>query len=288
MLEPLATSARALSDAIRHHPHAFMILWLAGLCLAERLLRAFPIRGGPEGRRRWWTGIAFGAINHGLLPALLTLPVLVWAAGLRLWSWPAAVPGWFAVALTIVALDLAGYWYHRISHYNQTLWRFHQVHHLDEEMDATTGLRVHFGERLIHTAINAALVAALALPMAGVLIHTLVGYALATFHHSNIRLPGWLERLLAPAIITPAFHFPHHHAVRRDTDSNYGFIFPWWDHLFGTYNARRRTREWRMGLEYSPDLGCLDLLREPFRRTPLWRRRRVARRVEKSAEASVR
>jgi sterol desaturase/sphingolipid hydroxylase (fatty acid hydroxylase superfamily) len=288
MVVSLADFAGSLFASIHRHSHWFMILWLVALLLAERLFRAFPMQTGPSGRRRWWTGIIFGVINHALLPSLLTLPVLIWAAGLRLWTWPTFVPGWFTVALTIVVLDLAGYWYHRISHYNQTLWRFHQVHHLDEEMDATTGLRVHFGERLIHVAINATLVAALALPLAGVVVHALIGYALATFHHSNIHLPAWLERLLAPAIITPAFHFPHHHALRRDTDSNYGFIFPWWDRLFGTYNARRRARDWRMGLEYSPDLGCLGLLCEPFRRTPLWRRRRVARRVGVPAEASAR
>jgi sterol desaturase/sphingolipid hydroxylase (fatty acid hydroxylase superfamily) len=265
-----------------------MVLWLVALLLGERLIQAFPMRPGPAGPRRRLTGIAFGTINHALLSPLLTLPLLVWAAGLHIWSWPTAVPGWFTVALTIVVLDLGGYVFHRASHYSPFLWRFHQIHHLDEEMDATTGLRVHTGERLMQSAIAAALIVALDLPLAGVVVHALAGYALATFHHANIRIPAWLERVLAPAIITPEFHYPHHHALRRDTDSNYGFIFPWWDHLFGTYNARRRTRDWRMGLEYSPDLGCLALLCEPFRRIPLWRRRRALRRAVVPVETSGR
>jgi sterol desaturase/sphingolipid hydroxylase (fatty acid hydroxylase superfamily) len=290
MLASLTAHAGSLLASIERHSHAFMILWVVGLLFAECLFRAFPIQTGAARGRRWLTGAVFGAINHGLLPPLLTLPPLLWAAGLRFWSWPAFMPGWFSVAVTLVVLDLAGYWFHRISHYSQFLWRFHQVHHLDEDMDASTGLRVHSCERLFHAAINVVLVAALSLPLAGIVVHALIGFALATFHHANIRLFPWLERGLAPLVITPEFHYPHHHALRRDTDSNYGFIFPWWDHLFGTYNARRRTQDWRMGIEYSADLSCLGLLAEPFRRIPLWRRRprRVARTVVVPANSSGR
>jgi sterol desaturase/sphingolipid hydroxylase (fatty acid hydroxylase superfamily) len=283
----LSAFTAAVFLAIQKHPHVFIIVWIVALILFERLRQAFPVRPGSAGPRRKLVGIVFGAINHALLSPLLTLPILTWAASLHLWSWPVSVPAWLTLVLTVVVLDLAGYWFHRISHYSQFLWRFHQVHHLDEEMDATTGLRVHFGERFMQAMVATALVAALNLPLAGIIVHALAGYALATFHHSNIRIPDWLERVLASAIITPAFHYPHHHALRRDTDSNYGFIFPWWDQVFGTYNARRRGRDWRMGLEYSPDLDCVSLLREPFRRVPLWRRRRVTLRSTPPAASPV-
>ena len=103
-------------------------------------------------------------------------------------------------------------------------------------------------------------------------LHWLVRFTLSLFHHANLKLPLWLERLLSLVVVTPAFHSPHHNEWKRDTNSNYGFIFPWWDWLFGTYNARRRTKDWRMGLNYSPDLSCVGLLCEPFRPTPLWQR----------------
>jgi sterol desaturase/sphingolipid hydroxylase (fatty acid hydroxylase superfamily) len=259
------------------------VLWIGALLLIERMRPAYFRLSGKSSARRWPTNILFGAINHALLSPLLTLPLLAWAAGLHLWSWPESMPIGVTVALTVAVLDLGGYGFHRVSHHSQFLWRFHQIHHLDEEMDAMTGLRVHFGERMMQSTMYAALVAVLDLPLAGVVAHAVVGYALATFHHSNIRLPAWLERILTPVIITPEFHYPHHHVLRRDTDSNYGFIFPWWDRLFGTYNARRRTATWRMGLEYSEDLYCMCLICEPFRRTPLWRRRSVQRRSDASA-----
>ena len=54
----------------------------------------------------------------------------------------------------------------------------------------------------------------------------------AIFHHSDARLPPRLERALARVIITPSIHWVHHHAMRADTDSNYGTIFSFWDPLF--------------------------------------------------------
>jgi sterol desaturase/sphingolipid hydroxylase (fatty acid hydroxylase superfamily) len=276
-----------VSATIGRNPVLFMLIWLALIIILERRLSAYQLESDGSRPRRRLTGFFFGAINHALLCPLLTSPLLIWAASIHLWNWPTSIPSWFTVSLTVVALDLAGYWYHRVAHYNQFLWRFHQIHHLDEEMDATTGLRVHFGEHLIQTAIAAVVVAAFDLPVAGVVTHALASYTFAVFHHSNIRIPAWLERVLAPAIITPEFHYPHHHARRSDTDSNYGFIFVWWDRLFGTHNTRRRERNWRMGLEYSPDLDCLNLLQEPFRRTPLWRRRRTSRKTVKTSAEFV-
>ena len=45
--------------------------------------------------------------------------------------------------LGFLLLDLAFYWFHRISHTWDFLWRFHGMHHLDTQMDVTTSLRFH-------------------------------------------------------------------------------------------------------------------------------------------------
>jgi sterol desaturase/sphingolipid hydroxylase (fatty acid hydroxylase superfamily) len=249
-----------------------MALWFAALFLAERVRRAFA--PAPGGRRRWLSSAVFLVLNRSLVSSLFSLPLLVWATRLRFWSWPDGVPPWALVVAAVLLLDLAGYWVHRALHYCDFLWRFHQVHHLDETLDVATGLRVHFGEVLLSTGVAAALVVVCDLPALGVVLYALLSFAAATFQHSNVRVPVWLERAVAPVLNTPAFHHPHHHAEKRDTNSNYGLLFPWWDRLFGTHNARRRTDDWRMGLEYSPDLDCLGLLCEPFRPTPLWARGR--------------
>ena len=58
----------------------------------------------------------------------------------------AAVPLWAWLPLDILLLDLWIYWWHRANHEWPFLWRFHEVHHRDRHLDATTALRFHFGE----------------------------------------------------------------------------------------------------------------------------------------------
>jgi sterol desaturase/sphingolipid hydroxylase (fatty acid hydroxylase superfamily) len=65
-------------------------------------------------------------------------------------------------------------------------------------------------------------------------------------------------------IITPSIHWVHHHAMRADTDSNYGTIFSFWDPLF---RSRSRTRRWTtmpIGVEGSRDRPLLRLIVTPF------------------------
>jgi len=40
--------------------------------------------------------------------------------------------------------------------------------------------------------------------------------------------------VLSFIFVTPHFHKVHHHYVLPYTDMNYGNIFSFWDHLFGT------------------------------------------------------
>jgi hypothetical protein len=51
------------------------------------------------------------------------------------------------------------------------------------------------------------------------------------FHHSNWRLPIAVERLLNLVFVTPRMHRIHHSIVQRETNSNWGTIFCWWDKL---------------------------------------------------------
>jgi hypothetical protein len=51
------------------------------------------------------------------------------------------------------------------------------------------------------------------------------------FHHSNLRLPIHIERLLNAIVVTPRMHGIHHSDVKNETNSNYSVIFRWWDAL---------------------------------------------------------
>jgi sterol desaturase/sphingolipid hydroxylase (fatty acid hydroxylase superfamily) len=58
--------------------------------------------------------------------------------------------------------------------------------------------------------------------------------AATLFHHSNWRLPIRLERILNLIVVTPRMHGIHHSIVQRETNSNWGTIFCWWDKLHRT------------------------------------------------------
>ena len=109
------------------------------------------------------------------------------------------------------------------------------IHHADLDFDMTTGLRFHPIEIVISMAIKLAAVAALGVAPLAVLIFEVALNATSMFNHSNITIPGSIDRLLRLLVVTPDMHRVHHSVIIRETNSNYGFNFPWWDRLFGTY-----------------------------------------------------
>ena len=57
-------------------------------------------------------------------------------------------PGWLLVPLTIVAMDAANWLAHYADHRFDALWRFHALHHSQEELSVLTSFRAH---PLMHT-----------------------------------------------------------------------------------------------------------------------------------------
>lgn len=145
-----------------------------------------------------------------------------------------SLPGWLAVALAIVALDLVVYLQRVLFHAVPLRWRLHMIHHADLDFDVTTGLRFHSIEILLSLGIKVAGVVALGAPALAVLVFEVLLNATAMFSHANLRLPAWLDRVLRLAVVTPDMHRVHHPVLVRETNSNFGFNLPWWDFLFDT------------------------------------------------------
>tara|TARA_R110002049_G_scaffold10127_2_gene50232 strand:- start:24113 stop:24958 length:846 start_codon:yes stop_codon:yes gene_type:complete len=150
-------------------------------------------------------------------------------------------PGWVAVLVSIVVLDLAIYLQHVMFHAVPVLWRLHRMHHADLEFDVTTGLRFHPVEILLSMGIKLAVVMALGPPAVAVLIFEVLLNATAMFNHSNIRLPILVDRFLRLIVVTPDMHRVHHSIIPEETNSNFGFNLPWWDRLLGTYKAQPKA-----------------------------------------------
>lgn len=150
-------------------------------------------------------------------------------------------PGWLAGLVSFVLLDLVIYFQHVAFHKAPWLWRLHRVHHTDTAIDVTTGVRFHPLEILLSMLLKMGAVLLLGAPAAAVIVFEIVLNATSLFNHANIRLPSGLDRRLRWLVVTPDMHRVHHSVERVETDSNYGFNFPWWDHLFGTYRDQPRA-----------------------------------------------
>jgi len=236
---------------------------LSALVALTVLERAFPMARVRSNIIRLMRNFSLAGIN-ALLGPLIVIPITVYAAGFALQWRPEWWSGWFGLAIDLLILDCWIYFWHRLNHKLPFLWRFHEVHHLDENLDASSALRFHFGEVVLSSLVRAIVIFLLGVPIKSVLVfETLVTLA-AIFHHSNIRLPQQLEKLLALIIVTPSIHWVHHHALRRDTDSNYSTILSIWDRVFGSVSLGTRESEMLIGVEGVQEQSLLRLILRPF------------------------
>lgn len=170
------------------------------------------------------------------------------------------------VFIGVIILDLSGYIFHRMSHKNKFMWRFHEIHHLDEVLDATTGLRVHFVELILHMFFNLVIIFLLGISLETILVHSVFGYIIAIFHHSRIRLPIKSEKLLSYLITTPRFHEVHHDKGYKNSNTNYSFIFTAWDRLLNTYHSKTFKKNWNYGLAYQRDVDTIESILRPLKK----------------------
>ncbi len=247
-------------------PVVFFLLLLLG----ERLA---PLRRSVRARLpRWGVNLllsllVFVAGALLLKPVAATLTVMAARQGTGVLGW-LALPPVAAAVLGFLLMDLTFYWWHRINHQLPLLWRLHSVHHLDPDLDITTSFRFHAGEIILSIGFRVAQVVVLGITPAVYAAYELVFTLCTIFHHSNLRLPLWLERPLNFLIVTPRMHSVHHSAWKSETDSNYSVVFRAWDTLHRTIRLNVPQAEVEIGVPgYSrpEDNGPLQLLAMPLR-----------------------
>jgi sterol desaturase/sphingolipid hydroxylase (fatty acid hydroxylase superfamily) len=137
------------------------------------------------------------------------------------------VPRWTAIVVIFVAMDGLNWCAHLANHRIRVLWRFHELHHSQEDMSVLTVFRTH---PLIHVSYLIALLPGIVLLANGALPTTLlVAYAgVVAFAHSNTNLGfGPLGRIF----VSPNYHRIHH-KLDGPQDVNVGFALTIWDQLF--------------------------------------------------------
>lgn len=137
------------------------------------------------------------------------------------------VPRWVAVAVIVVAMDGCNWLAHLANHRVRALWRFHELHHSQEDLNVLTVFRTH---PLVHVSYLVALVPGIVLLANGSMtVALLVGYgAILAFAHSNTNMGfGPLGRIF----VSPNYHRIHHQ-LDGPQDVNLGFALTIWDQLF--------------------------------------------------------
>jgi sterol desaturase/sphingolipid hydroxylase (fatty acid hydroxylase superfamily) len=177
------------------------------------------------------------------------------------------VPDWVKQLAAVLLLDYTLYVWHVLTHRVPFLWRFHRVHHIDREMDASTALRFHFGEITISVAFRAAQIRLIGpTPTMYAAWQTFLVFCIL-FHHANVRLPVAWERRLARVLVTPRLHGIHHSIVPEEMNSNWSSGFTVWDWLHGTLRTRVPQDSLVIGVENfrsDRDQELPSLLIHPF------------------------
>ena len=203
-----------------------------------------------------------------ILSPLIITPLTAYCLSFAFWDRPDWMLSGYYMLIDVLILDCWIYFWHRWNHEVPFLWRFHAVHHYDQTMDVFTAFRFHPGEVFFSALARLPLILLLSIPLETVILFETLLFCNALYHHGNIRLPNWMAQTLARMFVSPNWHWVHHHAVQKDTDSHYGGLLIIWDFLFKTTHRQIFTKDMPIGVQSRRDhpLWYLLLVR-PFQRS---------------------
>ena len=158
--------------------------------------------------------------------------------------WPVALQ----VLFFLVIHDFYIYWFHRAQHHSKWLWRTHEAHHSNKEVDWLAGTRSHILEILINQTVEFAPIVLLGASPIVVPIKALLDAVWGMYIHSNIDVrSGKLQYI----INGPEMHQWHHSNDQAVFFANYSTKFAVWDWMFGTAYFPGRKKPVEFGLPYN-------------------------------------
>ena len=264
-VDPFGIAASPLNPSV--------LLLILAIAVLFALERTFPLRRQkqPLGRR-----IVVNAVVAALAIAaalMIVRPVASWlleAVSQNRWGLTGIVqmPAPLQGVATFLLLDLSFYYWHRANHGWPFLWRFHNVHHVDPDLDISTSVRFHFLEIAFSAAFRALQVVVIGGELWMFVVYESAFQLNTLFQHSNTRLPITIERWIVLIFVTPRMHGIHHSKRFHDVNSNWSSVFSWWDRLHGTLNLNVPQSAIDIGVPgYSEprDNRILQLLLMPLR-----------------------
>jgi sterol desaturase/sphingolipid hydroxylase (fatty acid hydroxylase superfamily) len=211
-------------------------LLLCSVVVFVLLERKFPYRKGlPFFREGFWTDLIWYTLIQSYFLKIIIFDYIIQPAdryfhlsSLQLIGhWPV----WVQVLFFLITHDLYIYWFHRWQHHSKILWRTHEAHHSNKEVDWLAGARSHSLEILINQTVEFAPILLLGANPAVVPIKALLDAVWGMYIHSNINVK---QGKLNYIINGPEMHQWHHADQREVFYANYATKFAMWDWLFGT------------------------------------------------------
>src|ERR1700761_9636081 len=227
-----------------------LVCWTIFIITWERVS---PYRKGlPFFREGFWTDLVWYTFIQSYFLKILIFDYIIepmrrnWHLQSMHWldNWPIACQ----VLLFLVIHDFYIYWFHRAQHHSKLLWRTHEAHHSNKEVDWLAGTRSHIVEIIINQTIEFAPIVLLLGPNSPVVpIKALIDAVWGMYIHSNIDVrSGKLQYV----INGPEMHQWHHADDKAVFYSNYSTKFAVWDWLFGTAYLPGRKKPAEFGLPY--------------------------------------
>jgi sterol desaturase/sphingolipid hydroxylase (fatty acid hydroxylase superfamily) len=226
------------------------LLTFAACLLLERLFAGWRL---PR-VHSWYTRVVLVNVIQLGVVILAGMSWEKWLSGASLLHLSSQMKPWAAGFFAYFIATFVFYWWHRLRHESDFLWRyFHQIHHSPQRLEVITSFYKHPQEMIFNSILGSLLVyTVLGLSVEAGAVYTLCTALGEFFYHTNVRTPQWVGFIFQ----RPEMHRIHHEYNRHK--NNYGdFVF--WDMLFGTYE-NPKTWNGRCGFDEEKELRLKDML----------------------------
>ncbi len=241
----------------------FIYSFGAGVFLILEALSFWRVQERYSRRVRWNVGMAF----LGLLAIrILGMAGMIRSGSGALWD---KIPVLLQFVFGFLLLDFIQYYVHRAFHFFPSLWRFHRIHHMDQGLDWSTGMRFHFLELVLSFWVRAIFAYRLGVPTQVFFAYEGALIFAELYTHSNWKLRPSIEHFLQRVLITPSLHRVHHSQNEYERLSNFGSVFSFWDRRFESLRLHC-DGELQLGVRAlkDEDYKWISLLWLPFQKGP--------------------
>lgn len=194
----------------------------------------------------------FVTLPSGSKLSELVLPLAIFWPVQFLGNWLGFVPQtkemnfWAQLIIALLASEFCFYWFHRISHNWQPLWKLHEVHHAAERIYWVNSGRFHIVESFLGSFFYFLPLAILGFSpevLASVIsLSAVIGF----MEHANIDVK---TKIFNYVFNTVELHRWHHSNKIDESNNNFGKVLSVWDILFNTFHNDQSSEVKQVGVE---------------------------------------